>query len=148
MSGAVLPILFALLLIGCSSGLSEAEKRNKAGVELQKEGRLEEAIAQYGEAIRLDPKLILTYDNRGAALLILGAYQRAIDDYDEVIHLDPALAHAYGNRAIAYTFIGKDKEAQQDVDQAVGLGFDRGKLNSTIEEIKKQRYGGSMNRSG
>jgi len=43
------------------------------------------------------------------------------------------------NRALAYTLLGKDMEAQKDVDRAVGLGFDRGKLDSGIGELKKQR---------
>jgi hypothetical protein len=43
------------------------------------------------------------------------------------------------NRAIAYTLLSKDKEAQQDVDRAVELGFDRGALESAIEESKKRR---------
>jgi len=38
--GAVLPIFFGLILIGCTGGLAEAEQRYTAGVKLQREGRL------------------------------------------------------------------------------------------------------------
>lgn len=47
----------ATLLLAACGGASEAEKYFDAGVELQGQGRLEEAIVQYDEAIRLDPQL-------------------------------------------------------------------------------------------
>ena len=56
----------ALALVGCG-GLSEAEERYNAGVELQEQGSLEEAISEYDEAIRLDPQLADAYNNRGLA---------------------------------------------------------------------------------
>ena len=52
MLGAVLPICFSLLLIGCADGLTEAEQRYNAGVELQEQNRLEASIAAYAEATR------------------------------------------------------------------------------------------------
>lgn len=74
----------ALVLSGCG-GLSEAEEHYNAGVELQEQGRLEEAIAEYDEAIRLDPQDAVVYYNRGFAYDDLGQHQRAIQDYDEAI---------------------------------------------------------------
>ena len=51
----------------------------EAGVTLQLNGRLEEAIAEYGEAIRLDPgSASAFYINRGNAYNELGQFQRAI----------------------------------------------------------------------
>ena len=69
----------------------------------------------------------------------LGQYQRAIQDYDQAIHVNPQYANAYAGRALAYTIISMDAEAQQDVDRAVELGFNRTRLDSTIDELRKQR---------
>ena len=79
---------FTLVAPACG-GLSEAEKHFNAGVELQEEGRLQAAIAEYDEAIRLDPELALAYINLGAAYDGLGQHERAIQDYDEAILLYP-----------------------------------------------------------
>ena len=66
--GVVLVILFTLLLIiGCTNGLTEADQRDNAGREPQQEGRFEDAIAEYDEAIRLDPQDAGAYINRGNA---------------------------------------------------------------------------------
>ena len=43
------------VLLACAGGITEAEQRYKAGGEFQEQNRLEEAIVDYDEAIRLDP---------------------------------------------------------------------------------------------
>ena len=83
--GAVLPIFSALFLLGCTGGLTEAEQRLNARVELQEQERLTEALAEYDEAIRLDPQFAPAYGNLGNAYAKLGQYQRAIHDCDEAI---------------------------------------------------------------
>jgi tetratricopeptide (TPR) repeat protein len=62
-------------------------------------GEYDKAIADYGEAIRLDPKFAMAYNNRGLAWSAKQAYDQAIADYDKAIDLDPKLADAYNNRA-------------------------------------------------
>ena len=51
--GLALLVLLSLVLIGCG-GSSNAEKHVAGGVELQEQGRVEAAIAEYDEAISLD----------------------------------------------------------------------------------------------
>jgi len=46
------------------------------------------AIADYSEAIRLDPKHAIAYCNRGDGYRSIYDYGRAIADYDEAIRLD------------------------------------------------------------
>ena len=133
----VIPICACLALFGCSA--FKAGEHLKAGDELLAQGQLEEAIAEYDEAIRLDPQFALAYNNRGFANTKLGQYARAIQDYDEAIRLDPWNPDSNAGRAMTYTLLGKDKEAQQDVERAVGLGFDRGLLEGEIEDAKMQR---------
>ena len=72
-----------LVLSGCGLGLSEAEEHFNAGVELQERGKWEEAIAEYDEAIRLDPKFADAYYNRGNAYADLRQYEEAIQDYGD-----------------------------------------------------------------
>ncbi len=52
--------------------LSEGQVRYNVAVSLQQTGRLEEAITEYDEAIRLEPEFAPSFKNRGAALAQLG----------------------------------------------------------------------------
>jgi tetratricopeptide (TPR) repeat protein len=52
-------------------------------------GRLQEAIADCDESLRLKPGVSNTLENRGFANLKLGQYDRAIADYDAGLRLDP-----------------------------------------------------------
>ena len=63
--------------VSCGS-VTEAERHHDIGVELRERGRFEDAIAEYNEAIRLDPSLAITYSNRGDAFADLGQLERAI----------------------------------------------------------------------
>jgi tetratricopeptide (TPR) repeat protein len=52
------------------------------------------AIADFNEAIRLDPGSAISYSNRGQAYYAKQDYDRAIADYNEAIRLDPKAATA------------------------------------------------------
>jgi tetratricopeptide (TPR) repeat protein len=55
------------------------------------------AIADYTQAIRLDPNLALAYLSRGAAYGNKGGYDRAIADWEAVLKIDPNNAQAKQN---------------------------------------------------
>jgi Tfp pilus assembly protein PilF len=57
------------------------------------------AMADYNEAIRLDPRNETAYLDRGVVWEIKKEYGKAIADYNEAIRLDPNNAMAYNNRA-------------------------------------------------
>ena len=54
-------------------------------------GKYEAAIADFSEAIRINPNEATFYYNRGLAKFHLGQHEAAIDDYDEV-HQNPYYA--------------------------------------------------------
>ena len=59
------------------------------GIAWQAKGQLDEAIADYSEAIRLNPKFVRAYYNRGIAWNAKGESDKAIADYNEAIRLNP-----------------------------------------------------------
>src|SRR5712692_6754106 len=65
-------------------------------------GEYDRAVADYNEAIWLDPKYATAYGNRGNSYRLKRDYDRAIADYSEAIRLDPKYAVAYGGRGNAY----------------------------------------------
>lgn len=102
-------------------GLAQALKHYDTATKLYDQGKLEEAIAEYDEVIRLDPSFTLAYNFRGLAYGELGQHQRAIQDFDRAITLDPQYALAYGMRGNAYSYLGQYQRAIQDFDQVISL---------------------------
>jgi len=86
-------------------------------------GDFEGAIADYDEAIRLDPDGADAYTSRGLAKANLGNLEGAIADFDEAIRLDPEYTIAYFNRGLV-KYLNNDTEgALRDWQQAEALGF-------------------------
>ena len=99
---------------GCG-GMEAAEHYN-TGVELQRKGLLEEAIASYDEAIWLDPEIVNAYYNRGLAYYELGRYERALQDYNESFRIGGYQGfEAYYNRGLAHHGLGQHQRAIEDL---------------------------------
>ena len=79
------------------------------------------AIADYDQAIRLDPKYTWAYNNRGRAWYDKGEYDRAIADYDQAIRLDPKYTWAYNNRGRAWYDKGEYDKAIADYGEAIRI---------------------------
>jgi tetratricopeptide (TPR) repeat protein len=79
------------------------------------------AIADYGEAIRLDPQYATAFANRGIAYARKQNYQRAIVDYDEAIRLDSKNVSTFVNRAAARARRQEYDVALADYDEAIRL---------------------------
>jgi tetratricopeptide (TPR) repeat protein len=96
-----------------------AQAHNNFGLALFVEGKIEEAIFHYNEAICIKPDR-LYYSNRGDAYRKLGQYQRAIEDYNEAIRLKPDF-NAYYDRGNAYEDLGQHQQAIEDYNEAIRL---------------------------
>ena len=59
----------------------------------------DKAIADYDEAIRLDPNCQTAYYNRGIVWEKKKDFNKAISDYNEAIRLDPKYSRAYNREA-------------------------------------------------
>lgn len=94
---------------------------NLLGAALAKENKIEEAIDQYSEAIRLKPDYVLAFMNRGTAYYKLHHYQQTIHDYNQVIRLNPNYADAYNNRGLAYGRLGQFQQAVDNFNEAIRL---------------------------
>ncbi len=84
----------------------------------------EQAIADYDQALALNPEYAEAYNNRGNAYADLGDYEQAIADYDQALALNPEYAEAYNNRGVAYASLGEYEIAIADYDQAISLNPD------------------------
>ena len=102
---------------------------------LEKNGDVKGAIQQYDEAIRLNPKFAIAYNNRAVAKDELAKSmtglqdsnglrkinREALDDYTKAISLLKDYAIAYSNRAMSKKDMGNIAGALQDIDTAITL---------------------------
>jgi tetratricopeptide (TPR) repeat protein len=91
------------------------------GLAYYRKGELDRAIADYAEAIALNPKYVKAYTGRGNAYKNKGEYDRAIIDYTKAIALDPNYVPAYGNRGLAYQKKGDKEQAIADYRKALEI---------------------------
>jgi tetratricopeptide (TPR) repeat protein/predicted small secreted protein len=91
------------------------------GVSEDKKAVYDRAIADFTQAIRLDPNNAKAYTERGDAYADKGDSERAIADYTQAIRIDPNYAWAYNNRGLSYNDKGEYDRAIADYTQAIRL---------------------------
>ncbi len=87
----------------------------------EERGELDSAIADFTEAIRLNPNSTFTYKCRGTAWMGKKEYDKSIADYGEAIRLDPKDANAYKIRGILWSLKQEFEKAIADCDEAIRL---------------------------
>ena len=99
---------------------------NNRGVARESLEQYDLAIADYSEAIRIDPKYALAYRNRGDVWYAKKDYDLAIADYTEAIRLDPSSAYSHRNLAHACS-------AKKSYKKAIGYFATAIKLDPSSE---------------
>ena len=89
------------------------------GAAYGKLGKYDEAIADLGQAIKLNSEDGHQYNGRGGFLLIKGEYDLAILDFDQAIKLVPSYAKPYNNRGLAYLNKGVGGLAMRNFNWAI-----------------------------
>ncbi|MDB6122379.1 MAG: repeat-containing protein YrrB [Pedosphaera sp.] len=84
---------------------------NNWGLDLAKEGRVQEAIAHYEAALRIKPDQIEARVNLGSALLDSGRLDDAMTHFQEAIKINPQSAVAYYNIGNTLDRQGKPQDA-------------------------------------
>jgi tetratricopeptide (TPR) repeat protein len=94
------------------------------GSALLRQGKLDEAIGEYQEAIRLNPDYANAHNNLGIALARKGQTDEAIGQYREALRLNPDHADAHNGLGIALDKRGQIDEAIRQLQQAIRLNPD------------------------
>ena len=103
---------------------------------------LEGSVSAYDRAIRLNPRYVEAYINRGIAKKNMGRHTDAIADHDEAVRLKPNLAEAYTNRGNVKSEMGRHADAIADHDEAIRLKPDYAEayINRGIAKKNMGRY--------
>ena len=103
-AGALAAIAAAVLVVAVVVKVSRTAAKTAAaavdrGNAEWRKGDYDTAVADFTEAIRLDPKDALSYFCRGKCYENKGEYDKAIADFTEAIRLDPKFVAAYEHGA-------------------------------------------------
>ena len=122
--------------------LSSVQYHQRA-YEAHQRGEYESAIADYREAIRINPNDANIYYNRGTAKYHLGQYEFAITDFDEAIRINQDDARFYNNRGLANNHLGEYESAIADFNEAIRINpndvyfrYHRGLTNNNLAEYE------------
>jgi Flp pilus assembly protein TadD len=98
-----------------------AQARNNFGGSLLLQGRVDEAIPQLEEALRIEPQHAEAHSNLGVAFARRGRTTEAIEHYRESLRLDPRQTQAYSNLGNALLAQGHVREAIEQFRAALDL---------------------------
>src|SRR2546422_447303 len=94
---------------------------NNFGYELDRRGKLAEAIEHYRQALRIKPDYALAHTHRGAALGRQGKPAEAIDHYRQALRIKPDDALAHTNWGVELAQQGKLAEAIDHFREALRI---------------------------
>ena len=118
-----------LAISGCTAVIQTGGEKNESlavvyhyrGNAYLEQGDFDHAIADFAQAIRLNPNLPQSFYDRGRAYLAKKDYGRAIQDFNQTIRLNPDIPEVYDSRGVAYHDDGDMDRAGQDFDGAIML---------------------------
>ena len=99
-------------------------------------GKYQDAITNYTQAIRLDSSFAEAFRYRATAYCYLKSYNEALADFDRAIKLDPEDAASYNGRGVIYEELNILKVAIKDYAKAVELLPHNKKYNANLEEAQ------------
>jgi tetratricopeptide (TPR) repeat protein/SAM-dependent methyltransferase len=100
---------------------SPAEAHFNRGNALMRQGKFDEAIAAFRQAIGIKPDFAEAHFNRGNALMRQGKLDEAVAAFRQVIGIKPDFAEPYCNLGVALAEQGKLDEAVAAFRQAIGI---------------------------
>jgi tetratricopeptide (TPR) repeat protein len=116
-------LILLIPVVNCYGANKNAEKFYEQGKKFSTAENADKAIENYSKAIKIDPKFVKAYNNRGIAYVWKKKYDLAIADFNTAIKLDPNNGKAYNNRAIVCSYMGDTDKARQDLEKAKSLGI-------------------------
>ena len=98
-----------------------AQGHYEVGTALLQLDRVQEAIGQYEQALRIKPDYGEPHNNLGVALVRLGRVEEGIGHYQQALRLNPDSAEAHYNLGVALGQTGKMQEAIGHFEEAVRI---------------------------
>ena len=135
-------LAICLVLLGTAWGEAasrDAANRNSVGVELFKQGKLDEAVGEFRQAVAADPDYGVAQLNLAYAYDQLGRVDEAIAAYKRAIQLDPGNATVFNNLGVLYMKKNLLDEAIQTFEQGLKIDPSSAALQKNLENARKNR---------
>lgn len=137
---AVLGLLVVLLGAGdVQARPEEAVKRNNFGADLLKQGRLDEAIAEFQRAVEIDPTYAAAHFNLAYAFERRERFDEAIGQYRKALELEPGNLLGHNNLGVLYDKQGKYDEAVAAFEQALRVDPANATVQKNLENARKNK---------
>jgi protein O-GlcNAc transferase len=104
------------------------------------DGRIDEAMQCYQEAIRLAPKHARAHLNHGNALLAKGDLKGALDAFKTAIKLEPDYAEVHCSTGVALERLGQLDDAVASYNRAMALDPDLIEARSNLDLISNNLF--------
>jgi Tfp pilus assembly protein PilF len=111
---------------------------NNIGQALQEEGRLEEAVNWYAQALHMQPNVARFHTNLGSVLAEQENYDQALAHYQQAIRLDPKYAEAYNGIGFIHHELGRYDEAKRWYEQAIALKPDLAAAHCNLGTVQEE----------
>jgi tetratricopeptide (TPR) repeat protein len=121
-------------------GKDLAELYRMRGWERRQKGDSDGAMADYTEAIEIDPANSTAYHNRGDLSYALNAFDRALDDFNQSIKLNDSVANVFWGRGRVYQAKGEIELARDDYTKALALKPDdasKPKIEASLQSLNE-----------
>jgi lipoprotein NlpI len=104
------------------------------------------AMADFSQAVGLDPNYAEAYDDRGNVYYKSGNNAQALSDFDRAIALRPGFALAYSNRGYVHYVTGDLDQALADLDRSISLDQSQGRafVNRAIVHAARHDCDGAV----
>ena len=104
----------------------KALAHNERGLGHFEKGKIEQAVREYGEAIRAYPALAAAHNNLGSAHFAAARFEEAAASFRRAAELDPDYGQAHFNLALAHLKLGREREADAALQAAVRAYYTAG----------------------
>ncbi len=104
----------------------------RLGVALAQAGKIDEAIAQYEQALRSNPDDAKVHDNLGIALAQAGRIPEAIEHLQQALRLMPDFAEAHYNLGVALARAGRPEDAIAHYEEALRFQPDYAEAHNNL----------------
>lgn len=115
---------------------------NNVGVQLEKQGKTEDAIKYYNKVLQINPQHFKAYYNLGSIFERQGNIEKAIQYYTETLRINPNFIKAHINIAILFVKKGKIKEAEKHFAEALKINPEsvEAHYNFGVLKFMQKRY--------
>jgi tetratricopeptide (TPR) repeat protein len=140
---AATPFLLATST-GHAGRMSEADlalEQNRQGIALARQGRFDESVAYFHEALRLRPDYADAHCNLGSVLTFQGRYAEAVASYEQALRLQPEEPVVLNNLSNALRHLGRLDEAVTAARRALARGPEQaGAYNNLGSALLQQEH--------